>query len=170
REIEELIDLPLMSDPVSVATLDVLSKVVTPARFTDANLVSLAVCGMVDLSLEHGNADASCVAYVWLGAIAGRWFGDYKAGSRFGRLGCDLVEKRGLKRFEARTLMAFGIFILPWSQHRRSGRDPLRRAFDLARTIGDLTFGAYSCNFLITNRLAAGNPLADVQLEAEQGL
>ena len=170
REIEELVELPLMSDPVSIATLDVLSKVVTPARFTDANLVSLAVCAMVNLSLEDGNADASCIAYVWLGAIAGRWFGNYKAGFRFGRLGYDLVEKRGLKRFEARTLMAFGIHILPWSHHGRTGRDPLRRAFDLASTIGDLTFGAYSCNFLITSLLAAGHPLAHVQHEAERGL
>ncbi|HKA57607.1 MAG TPA: AAA family ATPase, partial [Gemmatimonadales bacterium] len=170
REIEELIELPLMSDPVSIATLDVLSKVVTPARFTDANLVFLAVCGMVNLSLENGNADASCIAYVWLGAVAGRRFGNYKAGFRFGRLGCDLIEKRGLKRFEARTLMAFGMFILPWSHHGRTGRDPLRRAFDLASAIGDLTFGAYSCNFLITNRLATGDPLARVQHEAEQGL
>src|SRR5262245_27681637 len=169
REIEELIDLPLMSDPVSVATLDVLSKVVTPARFTDANLVSLAVCGMVNLSLENGNSDASCVAYVWLGAIAGRWFGDYKTGFRFGRLGYDLVEKRGLKRFEARTYMAVGIHILSWNHHVRTGRDPLRRAFALARTIGDLTLGAYSCSFLITNLLAAGEPLAQVQHEAEQG-
>ena len=35
RAIEELIDLPLMSDPVSLATLDVLTKVVPPALFTD---------------------------------------------------------------------------------------------------------------------------------------
>ena len=36
--------------------------------------------------------------------------------------------------------------------------------------IGDLTFAAYSCNSLITNLLAAGDPLVDVQREAEEGL
>ena len=61
RTIEELIDLPLMSDPVSLATLDVLTKVVPPALFTDENLYSLAICRMVNLSLEHGNSDASCL-------------------------------------------------------------------------------------------------------------
>ena len=30
--------LPLMSDPESLATLDVLTKIVPPALFTDANL------------------------------------------------------------------------------------------------------------------------------------
>ena len=60
RAIEELIELPLMSDPASLATLDVLTKVVPPALFTDANLLSLVICRMVNLSLEHGNSDGSC--------------------------------------------------------------------------------------------------------------
>src|SRR4029077_17550688 len=57
RAIEELIELPLMSDPVSLATLDVLTKVLPPALFTDANLLSLVICRAVNLSLEHGNSD-----------------------------------------------------------------------------------------------------------------
>ena len=39
RTIEELIELPLMSDTTSLATLDVLTKVFPPALFTDANLL-----------------------------------------------------------------------------------------------------------------------------------
>ena len=80
RAIEDLIDLPLMSDPASLATLDVLTKLVPPALYTDANLLSLVVCRAVNLSLEHGNCDASCFAYVRLGMIAGPRFGDYQAG------------------------------------------------------------------------------------------
>src|SRR6266849_6670195 len=38
RTIESLIALPLMSDPASLATLDVLAKIVPPAFYTDANL------------------------------------------------------------------------------------------------------------------------------------
>jgi predicted ATPase/GAF domain-containing protein len=74
RAIEELIELPLMSDAASLATLDVLTKLVPPALYTDANLVSLASCRAVNLSLERGNSDGSCVAYVWLGTIAGPHF------------------------------------------------------------------------------------------------
>ncbi len=36
----------------------------------------------------------------------------------------------------------------------------VRRAFNTANEIGDLTFAAYSCNNLITNLLASGEPLA----------
>ena len=71
RTIEELIDLPLMSDPASLATLDVLTKLGPPAQYTDANLLSLVICRAVNLSLERGNSDGSCFAYAVLGMIAG---------------------------------------------------------------------------------------------------
>jgi PAS domain S-box-containing protein len=170
RSIEELVDLPLMNDPEIQATLNVLTEVVTPALFTDKNLLSLVICRMVNLSLEHGNSDGSCFAYVWLGMILGPHFGDYKAEFRFGRLGYDLVEKRGLHRYQARAYMSFGNLVMPWTRHIQTGRALVRRAFDAANRAGDLTFAAYSCNNLNTNLLASGDPLGEVQREAENGL
>ena len=125
---------------------------------------------MVNLSLEHGNSDGSCFAYVWFAIIAGPRFGNYKDGFRFGRLGYDLVEKRGLKRFQARTYMSFGDIVMPWTRHVQAGRDLVRRAFDAANEIGDVTFAAYSRDHLIKNLLAAGDQLVEVQREAENGL
>jgi PAS domain S-box-containing protein len=170
RAIEELVDLPLMSDASSLATQDVLTKVVPAALFTDPNLLSLVTCRMVNLSLEHGNSDGSCFAYVFLGMVAGPHFDNYAGGFQFGRLGYALVEKRNLLRYRARTYMSFGSFVMPWTRHVRTGRDLIRRAFDVANKMGDLTFGAYSCNNLNTNLLAAGDALAETQSEAEQGL
>ncbi len=125
---------------------------------------------MVNLSLEHGNSDGSCFAYVWLGMILGPHFAEYQAGFRFGRLGYDLVEKRGLHRYQARAYMSFGNLVMPWTRHIQTGRDLVRRAFDAANRAGDLTFAAYSCNNLNTNLLATGDPLGEVQREAEHGL
>jgi PAS domain S-box-containing protein len=170
RSVEELVDLPLVDDPEIRATLNVLTEVVTPALFTDKNLLSLAICRMVNLSLEHGNSDGSCFAYVWFGMILGPHFGDYQAGFRFGKLGYDLVEKRGLHRYQARAYMSFGNLVMPWTRHIKTGRPLVRRAFDAANKTGDLTFAAYCCNNLNTNLLAAGDPLGEVQREAENGL
>ncbi len=170
RGIDELIELPLMSDSACLATLDVLTKVVPPGMFRDANFGSLAICRAVNLSLEHGNSDGSCFAYVYLGMIAGPQFGNYKAGFRFGQLGYELVERRGLKRFQARTYMCFGSHVMPWTKHVQACRDVVHRTFDSANKIGDLCFSAYSCNNVNTNLLAAGDPLVEVQRVAENGL
>jgi hypothetical protein len=170
RRIEELVDLPLITNPELHDVLDVLSEVVTPALCFDQNLLSLAICRMVNLSLEHGNSDGSCFAYVRFAIIAGPFFGNYRDGYRFGRLGYELVEKRGLTRYQARTYMSFGNIVLPWAKHALGGRDLVRRAFDDACRIGDLTFAAHCCCELVTNFLTVGDPLAEVQQEAENAL
>ncbi|HEU0175335.1 MAG TPA: AAA family ATPase [Blastocatellia bacterium] len=170
RQIEELVDLPLITDHDVLDALDVCSEVVTPALWTDARLHALVICQMVCLSLEHGNSDGSCYAYVWLGMLAGPQFGNYPAGFRFGKLGYDLVEQRGLHRYQARTYMCFGSLIIPWTKHIKEGRELKRRCFDAANRIGDLTYAAYGWETLITNLLATGDPLSEVQREAETGL
>ncbi|MBV8330451.1 MAG: AAA family ATPase [Verrucomicrobia bacterium] len=170
RSIEELIDMPLMVDPMSLATLDVLTKAFPPALHTDANLLSLVTCRAVNLSLKNGNSDASCVAYVLLAKIAGPYFENYQAGFQFGRLGYDLVEQRGLTRMRARTYLWFSEFVMPWTDHIRKSRDLTDQALEAAYKTGDLTLVAFSCDYLNTNLLAAGDPLANVQREAENGL
>ena len=198
REIEELVDLPLMRNSEAVGTLEVLLKALTPATYTDLNLLSLFLWRMINLSLEHGNIDASCYAYVHGGGIAGARFGNYKAGFRFGQLGYDLVERHGLKRFGAMTHAGFGVFIMSWAKHWRLSADFLRHAFDAADTMDNTAHAAYALYtapqhqaaarqsraigrgpdrahhralpHLIGNLLAVGAPLVDVQREAERAL
>src|SRR5260370_11427372 len=46
----------------------------------------------------------------------------------------------------------------------------LLRAFAAAQVTGDLSYVAYSCVDLVTNFLAAGDPLGEAEREAENGL
>jgi predicted ATPase/signal transduction histidine kinase len=170
RQIEELMDLPLITDPEVLDTLDVFTEIVTPSILFDEHFSTLVVCRLVTLSLEHGNSDAAPFAYVWLAMFAGPRLGNYKDGFRFGQLGYDLVEKRGLIRYQARTYMSIGAMVIPWTEHIANGRELTRRAFDAAYRIGDLTFASYSWDQLITICLGVGDPLAEVQTECENGL
>ena len=120
RQIEDLVDLPLLDDPDVLDMLDVFTEIVHPAMFFDENLSTLVVCRMVSLCLEHGNCDASCFGYVWFGMFAGPRFNNYKDGFRFGQLGYDLVEKRNLTRYQARTYTSFGT-LTPWAKHAAAG-------------------------------------------------
>jgi PAS domain S-box-containing protein len=125
---------------------------------------------MVNLSLEHGNSDASCFGYIRLGMVLGPHFGDYRAGFRFGKLGLDLLEKHGPLRLKARTYLDFGHLVNPWTRHLRTGVELLHRGFDAAQETGDLTYACYIRNCLITLLLAAGDPLDEVEHEAERAL
>jgi PAS domain S-box-containing protein len=165
--IENPVELPVMTDPVALATLDVLVKLMAPAHYTDTNLMALTVCQAVSLSLGRGNSDSSCIAYLFLSQIFGR-FGDHAGARRFGQIGYDLVEVRGLKRFQARTYVDFAS--LGWMGYFRAQRDIARRGFDVANNSGDLIYATHAWWVTISNRIAAGDPLADVQREAEAGI
>ncbi|MGF6919290.1 trifunctional serine/threonine-protein kinase/ATP-binding protein/sensor histidine kinase [Paraburkholderia sp. 40] len=171
RSIEDLIELPLMADPASLATMEVLTKLVSPAFHTEKNLYPLAMCWAVNLSLERGNSDASCATYAWFGCVASAHFGDHESAYRMGQLGCELAERRGFTRFQARTYMAAGSHLIPFARQVGTARDVLRRGFEIASRSGDLLFmGWYRGLYLIDNLLAAGTPLIEVQREAEGGL
>jgi PAS domain S-box-containing protein len=170
RAIEDLVAMPLMSDAACLATLDVLTRIFAPAGVTDTNLMALVACRAVSLSLEHGNCDASCAHYAWLGRVTGGRFDDYQLALRFGRLACDLIDRYGLTRFQSAVYLAVGGNIVPWVKHVRAGRELIQRASEAASRTGDLVFEAYSLIHLNANALMAGDPLAGVQRQVEASL
>src|SRR5262249_52929492 len=88
-----------------------------------------------------------------------------------GRLGCELVEQRGLKRFQARTYLVAGYHVVPYAEQVRTTRDLLRRGFEVADKSADLMYmGWYKGFYLIENLVAAADPLMEVQREGERGL
>jgi PAS domain S-box-containing protein len=169
RSIEDLAELPAIEDPVCRATLDVLTSLQAPARFTDQNLPRLLAGRMANLSLDHGNSDATSLGYVWVGQLLTH-LGEFEAGYRFGRLGLNLVDERGLDRFKARVYLVFGHSISPWNDQLRISIEWLRRAFDTGEQSGDLTFAGYASMSLISLRLAAGDTLGNLQREADSAL
>jgi len=170
RSITSLRDLRPMTDPGAAATMEVLLQLAPAAVATDDNLLCIIACRMANLSLEHGNSDGSCAAYVWLGMVLGPYLGDYRSGFSFGSLGLELVERRGADRFRVRAYMLFGAHVNPWTQHLRHGHSLLQRAFQEANEVGDVIFAGFSCCNLVTILLGAGDDLEAVQKEVEFGL
>lgn len=170
RPIGALIDLSPMEDETALATLEALTKLIVAAVHMDGNLPGLAMCRAINLSIEYGNSDASCVAYANVSRIAGRRFADYPAGLAFAELGCRLVEQRGLERYQARTQLAFWLFAKRWVQPIRTCLEPLAHIFEVANRTGDLPIAAFTGNSRVSNLLATGEPLAELQEEAEREL
>ncbi|MDC0744770.1 sensor histidine kinase [Polyangium mundeleinium] len=169
RRIEDLIDLPPMTDPDARAALDILVAINSPALYTDNNLVCLTTCHSVNLSLQHGNAAGSSFAYVFFGMLLGPEFSQYRLGFRFGKLGYDLVEKRGLTGYKAKVLLEF--FLLSyWARPASTRRALVDSAFAAALEVGDVTFACYAGNNLITFLIVKGERLEEVHHESERAL
>jgi predicted ATPase/signal transduction histidine kinase/GAF domain-containing protein len=168
--LEQVPDLPLMSDTHWHAIMDVFADLMPPLLFTPGNLHDLLLLRMASISLEHGNCDASCYAYARLNLVLGQRFADYHAAFLFGQIACALVDDRGLDRFKARVYMCFGIYVVPWVQHLSNARVWITRALEAAKAAGDPTFFCYTSKHLTTNLLVSGQPLRLVQREIEQRL
>ena len=170
RETEDLIDLPTMTDPAWSAIMDVLLATLAHAVFTSPTLHDIIVLRMINISLEHGNCDASCLAYAEATMVLGPRFGNPGAGYRFTRMGYRLVERGELDKFKQRVYLLLAYHVVPWSGDVRDSLSLLRRSLEAARQAGDFTFTCYSLNHLISSRIARADPLAEVQREAETGL
>lgn len=166
RDIEQLVGLPRMMDPECLATMDVLAYMILPALLTDSNLEDLIYIQMVNLSLTHGNCDASCYAYASLIVPVGLRFGDYRSGCAFGDLALVLVDEHGLDRFRARVYTCYSCYVVPWGRHLPESIPLTRRAIDVALASGDLVYAATIAKSLVSNLLVSGQPLQVVENEA----
>jgi PAS domain S-box-containing protein len=158
-----------MQDSEAQATIDMLTSLNVPAFLADLNLGALSMCRAANLNLEGGNSDAAAANYSSLAMMASGLFGDYHEGYRLGKMACDLLERRPLIHFGARTYYNFAV-VVPWTQPLREAIDPARRAFRIAKERGDPAFAAYACHTLSSIFLALGHPLDQVEREVEHGM
>lgn len=170
RPIEEMIDLPLMNDAGTLATMNVLSKLVPSGNITNNNLNHLLIARMVNLSLEYGNSNASCLGYISLALALATDFGDHSTALRFAQLSADLVDKRGLDAFKTRIYLRIGGGISPLTDHFRLGRSFLLRACDEADKIGDVLYASHCRSHIVKSLIASGEPLDEVERAALEGL
>ncbi|MCY1005073.1 trifunctional serine/threonine-protein kinase/ATP-binding protein/sensor histidine kinase [Nannocystis pusilla] len=170
RQIEDLVDLPPLVDPDMRAALGILAVLFAPALNTDPELPSLCYCRMVEISLRHGNGEASALGYAYFGMVLGPSFGRYREGYQFGKLGYDLAERLGLVAYRAKLHFIFGDCVCSWTQHLQGALRYLESAFQAALQSGDLTFACYCCNHYVVDLLVLGEPLEQVERETERRL
>jgi predicted ATPase/signal transduction histidine kinase len=169
RRIEELIDLPRMTDPELEAAMEILARLYIPAYYSDNNLFHLHLCHAVNLSLRHGNSPSSTYAYGWFGVILVSAFHRARDGYRFAKLALDLMERHQFLAYKAKAHMQMKIVAL-WTRPLDEMIEHTRAAFEAALETGDVPVACFSCSEAVLGMLARGDPLSEVQREAERGL
>jgi PAS domain S-box-containing protein len=170
RQIEDLVNLPVMTSPEMSTAMDILVALFAATLCSDQNLFLLAACHMVNISLRYGHCSASAMGYGFLGMGLGTVFGKYAEGYRFGKLGYDLVELHGLSAYKAKINFIFGDTINYYQRHLRTDMDYLDVAFKSAVEVGDILIACYCCNHICANLIALGEPLDAVYRETERRL
>jgi len=140
---EDLIDLPLMTDPQQLATITILSSLFTPAYIALPPLAPLVVCKQLNLSVQYGNASVSPYAFaIYSFLLCG--MGDIERGYQLGELALRLVSKLNAKEIQAKTSAIVHSSIQIWKEHLRNTLKPLLSDYSCGLETGELEFAGYA--------------------------
>ncbi|MCC5645599.1 AAA family ATPase [Nostoc sp. CHAB 5824] len=163
--IEDLIDLPQMSDCYKLAAMRLLSSIFAPAYIAAPALLPLTVCKQVQLSVQYGNASVSPFAYANYGFLLCGVMGDIDSGYQFGQLALNLVSKLNAQEIKAKTAFIVNLFIRHCKEHLRQTLEPLVSAYSSGMETGDLEYAGYSLLQYSCSAYYSGKELTGLEKE-----
>jgi PAS domain S-box-containing protein len=169
RQIDELVELPLMRNHELEAAMRVLAIAVEPCYFIDLNQFCVLLFRITLMSIENGISGPTAYACAALGAIMGDVFHSHRDGYRFSRLACDLVEKYGFIEYQARVYLAMSL-AAHWTEPIGSAIEFNRLAYKRATESGDVTFAAHTNHQYLKCLLLRNDSLDVVWRESERVL
>ncbi len=157
RQIEELLDLPLMSDDIQAKiTMKLLSDLGVPVFIAMPGLYPILSFLIVSFSIQFGNTSISASGYVSHGLVMSGFLGDVETGYRFGKLGMNLLARYNSQELKGRTLLVFA----NWIQHRRELLRTvipiLKESYAVCMETGDFLNIGYSISCYFDANLISG--------------
>jgi len=165
REIKDLLELPLMQDPIKLAAMNILNVVTSAAYISKPELMPVIACRAVNLSIEYGNTPNSIFLYTCFGAILCAIAGDIEAGYRFGRLSLDLINRLDAEEFRGRVLHAYSGYISHWKNHLKETLDSSVAGYQCSMEMGDFEFAGYNAYIVSKHSFLSGKELNNTERE-----
>jgi len=150
REIEDLINLPSMTEAEPQAANYIMSSISFASYAAAPNLMLLLLLSQVNLSIKHGNATCSIFGYVGYGGLLCGVVQDIESGYKFGKLALNLVERLKATKTRAKVFEVFGLHVMFWKEHLKETLPILTEGYQSGVETGDFEF-ASGCAFAICN-------------------
>jgi predicted ATPase/signal transduction histidine kinase len=164
KRVEDLANLPEMTDPNKQAIMRISSGIVSSAVQTKPQLLPLLTFMMIQQCVKYGNSLYASIAYVYYGAILCR-LGDINSGYQFGELAIMLLDKFPSRSIKSKVYAVFSCFIKHWKSDLNSVLGYLREGFQTGMETGDLEYAGYCVNEYCNYKLLMGEPLDLVEQE-----
>lgn len=166
-QIEELVDLPVIKDPQTIAAMELLGLLFPPVYQASPGLQPLLCATIVSLSLKFGNAPASTIGYASYGMVLCAFLGEVETGYRFGCLALSLLNRLNVRKFKPLTLLWFGLFLQHRYEHLRATLPNVKEGYLVGMEIGEFLNAGYNMAVYFYNNFFAGVGLEDLEAEIE---
>ena len=162
KSIEQLSNLPEMTDPYKLAALRIMLRIVPAAHPTLPGLFLLLLCKLAILNRRY-RTPASAYGYAAYGCVLSEFMGDFDVAERFGQYALEVLERFDNQEFAARTIMAVHGFVRPWKVHLRETLPGLLKAYQAGLETGDLSYASVSAMSYFFHAYFGGHHLADLE-------
>lgn len=169
RPIDELTELPLLTDPDGYMRTLLLSVIATPAYFMYNDTIWVwVIIQLVKLSMKDGNSDISDLGYSAFGVLVAHGIGDYPNGYAYGKLSVELNKKFNKVENRAKVNLIFGQMISHWRVHYKQSMPLAVEGFQYGQETGDLIYAGYNAYSLMWTHFVIGRPLQEVAQECQK--
>ncbi|MDY6824855.1 MAG: AAA family ATPase [Thermodesulfobacteriota bacterium] len=162
KDVDDLIHLPLMTDPDVQAKINMIGYFSPIAYWARPEAVPLISFTGVYYTIKHGLSNMSPIMMAGYG-IAMSSMGHYETAYKFGRLAQDIFEKLESKSLAPRTRFIFLTWVKHWIDYQRDIPRRLLENHQKAMEVGDLEFAAHALMVHSYQSLYAGFPLQTVE-------
>ncbi|MEG4294596.1 serine/threonine-protein kinase PknK, partial [Microcoleus sp. C2C3] len=149
--LEDLDNLPVMTDPYKLAAMQILKSLCAPVFMARPEIFPQIIITMINLCLKYGDSAISSFAYGFYGLLL-VGLGQLDRGYQAGLIALKLLNKFKDKELKAKVYNLFNANIRTWKEHARNSVDPLRQGVESGLEVGDLEWAGYCaanlCSYL----------------------
>jgi PAS domain S-box-containing protein len=165
--LEDLLELPPMTDPYKLAAMRILMSVFNPFYRSIREMFPSIAFRMVILSIKYGNSSISPFAYALYGLLLGL-VGEIEEGSNFGVFALRLFQRFDSRELTAKMYNVIYALMNKWKTHLRDALNPLLEAYRSGLETGDLEWAAYALRGYCIQLFFSGGNLTAVGEETER--
>ncbi|MEG5034494.1 AAA family ATPase [Microcoleus sp. AT3-D2] len=149
--LDDLDNLPLMTDPYKLAAMQILRTLCTPVFVARPEIFPQLIITMINLCLKYGDSALSSFAYGFYGLLL-VGLGQLDRGYHAGLVALKLLDKFNAKELKAQVYNLFNGNIRTWKEPAKNSVDPLREGLQAGLEVGDFEWGGYCaanlCSYL----------------------
>ncbi|HMK48612.1 MAG TPA: ATP-binding protein, partial [Thermodesulfovibrionales bacterium] len=164
-EVEDLIDLPEMTDPEKIAVSRILQGCTLPAYVCSPPHFIMTQVKFLNHTLQGGNSPYAAMAYMSYAAILIEQ-GEIEEACRFGRLALDVAERFNAGISVGRMTSLYGLFIHHWEHPVRSGLRYFLKGYKACFEAGDFLYAALCLSRYTTYDILSGGTISDAVCSA----
>lgn len=162
RKINSIEKLPNfeIEDREILASMNIISKILSASYYVDSKLFPLLVFRLIDNTFKYGLSSKSPVAFVTY-ALISYSLGNYKSGTKFGKLGMDMFSRLTDKSDWAQTACIYHSGSM-WEIPLLDSVTGLQDAYRFGMSVGDIEYAGASISASFVYSFYAGNEIKDV--------